>query len=133
MYHIWDLNCFNQLHTFDPQLKSPLPTMYSKGMYKEEIFKSRSPCIGLQGDSGTTTLSRVGVKRWLQGKTRQCDITASNSKVEGQRGPGSRPGTAPGLSGRGSVSFWVFSTFNFSTAFMNRSKSGSHRLLHVKD
>lgn len=36
---------------------------------------------------------------------------------EGQRGPGSGPGTALGLPGGGSVSFWVISTFNFSAFY----------------
>lgn len=36
---------------------------------------------------------------------------------EGQRGPGSGPGTALGLPSGGSVSFWVISTFNFSVFY----------------
>lgn len=39
MYHIWDLNCFNQLPTFDPQLDLPSPSWTAKGTYEEEIFR----------------------------------------------------------------------------------------------
>ena len=53
---------------------------------KRKSSISRSPCNGLQGDSGTPfpTLGRVGVPRWLRG--RQGSVTSLASELHGGKG-----------------------------------------------
>lgn len=76
--------------------------------------------MGFQGDSGTP------LSCFAQSRSREVSVGEDKAMTspdpefrrwEGQRGPGSGPGTALGLPGGGSVSFWVISTFNFSAFY----------------